>query len=271
MTREVQFIPPARRPVRWTLALSSRWPVGLTGLVMTLYGGLIALMLFYARGGKPEDDRALDEGPVLTAEARVTKVWLHRGSWLSGEPLDRISYDFQTANGEPQKGSSFAPARRYSVDDPMDVHYLEARPEINRAVGSRLCLLPDLVSPVMGFVVLPGLLLVLLWLQGAHDLRRMLATGDVAAAESVKVERVPWVIPVMLRARYRFRDRHAQWCEGRHWVPARSALGVRLTSDPTLPAVVHDRSHPEHSRLVVAPDFAPAANTRTEPQAARRA
>ena len=47
MTREVQFIPPARRHVRWTLALSSRWPLGLTGLLMTVYGGLIALMLFH--------------------------------------------------------------------------------------------------------------------------------------------------------------------------------------------------------------------------------
>ena len=96
---------------------------------------------------------------------------------------------------------------------------------------------------------LVGVLLVLLWLQGAHDLRRMMATGDVAAAEPLQVERVAWVIPVMLRARYRFRDRHAQWCEGRHWVPARSALGIRLTSDPSQLAVVHDRSHPAHSRL----------------------
>ena len=92
-----------------------------------------------------------------------------------------------------------------------------------------------------------------------------------SAAEPLQVERVAWVIPVMLRARYRFRDRHAQWCEGRHWVPARSALGIRLTSDPSQLAVVHDRSHPAHGRLVVPPDFVPMAGAPTEPQAARRA
>ena len=38
MTQEVQHIPPSRRHVRWVVALSARWPIGLIGLVMTIYG-----------------------------------------------------------------------------------------------------------------------------------------------------------------------------------------------------------------------------------------
>ena len=254
MTQEVQHIPPSRRHVRWVVALSARWPIGLIGLVMTIYGALIALMLFHADHGTAGDDDLLDRGPTARADGRVTEVVPYQGSWLSSQPSERVSYSFVAPGGQ-HTGFSFVPMDRFRVDDPISVVYLPGQMETNRADGGRLCLLGDYISPVIGFVVLPGLLLVLLWIQGAHTLRCTLAEGDVAAAQISSVERVAWVIPVMLRARYRFRDRSARWRDGHHWVLARSPIGVRLAAGDDEMSVIHDRDRPEFSRLVVPGDF----------------
>lgn len=270
MTREVHDIPPAPRRVRWVVVLAAGWPLGLTALVMTVYGGLIALMLFYAHDGKPYDDDALDMGPTVRTEGTVTEVVRRFESWLSGEPSERITYTFTTPGG-PQTGFSFVAENRYRATDSIGVNYLPGRAETNRAQDGRLCLLGDYVSPIIGFVVLPGLLLILLWTQGAHDLRRTLNAGDVAAAQITRVEKVAWVIPVMFRARYRFRDRHAQWRDGHHWITARSVLGTRLTACSGGVSVVHDRDHPQRSRLVVPSDFGHTARPGAPLQAAPRA
>ena len=244
-----------------------RWPLGLLGLSMTVYGGLVALMLFYAASGKQQDDALIDIGApdlggVATAEAVVTDAE-ETGAKIHGAPAERLSYTFRTERGVDFAGRSFGVAGAFRVGRFAKVDYLIDHPHINRLQQTRLCLIGDLVSPVLGLVVLPGLLLLLLWLQGALDLKRMMENGDAAVAHVDEVEHVGYVVPVMLRVRYRFRDTRAAWRQGVHWVRARSPLGVRLEGGSDRPVVLHDRVHPQHSRLVTSADFvaAPSAES----------
>ena len=153
--------------------------------------------------------------------------------------------------------------RRTEYNDELnrsyDVQYCVLDPKINRLAGIRISQFGDLVTPLLGFVVFPGLLLLLLWLQSIVDLKLTLARGDAGVAEITGAEPVAAVVPSMLRVRYRFRDYHARWCGGVHWVRARSPLGERLRAGEVQVVVIHDRRRPERSRLVVALDFVPGA------------
>lgn len=266
---EIQAIPPAQRLVRWTAIVTYRWPLGLSGAFLAVYGGLVALMLFHVQSGKLHDDARLDAA-AITTDAHIVEVRPVDTSLVEGHAAVRLTYEFHT-DGKRHEGHSFGANRDYVEGQVGQVELLADSPEINRFAGTRICLLGDMVSPVLTFAVLPGLILLGLWALGAVALRRMLSTGDVAAAEPIRVERVPVVVPTMLRAHYRFRDHHARWRVGRHWVRARSELGLRLSEVPSRFAVVHDRAHPERSRLVLAQDFAQFPRKANEPQAARRA
>jgi hypothetical protein len=271
MTCEVQDIPPVDRPVRWGVALSRRWPLGALGLVMVVYGGLFALMLFYVYSSKGQYDELLDRGPTRLAQAEGLRVLHGAGTLPQSGDADLVTYRFTTEKGIKSSGEVSAVAGEFQDAASAVVQYLEGRPKVNRLEGTRCGTRPDLYTPVLGLVVFPGFALVLIWLLGALQLRQMLGRGDVAAAEPIRVERVRWVVPMMLRADYRFRDHHARWCEGHHWVRAHSPLGMRLSEMPARLAVVHDRVHPGFNRLVLPEDFAVGPRSRTTPQAARRA
>ena len=274
MTCEVQDIPPVDRPVRWGVALSRRWPMGVVGLAMLVYGGLFALMLFYVYSSKGQYDELLDRG-LANGETKVAQTEVHVQSGVGKLPEggtgDHVAYRFTSERGVPASKTVDAPTGMFQNGVPADVEYLDGRPDVNRLKGMRCSTQPDYFTPVLGFVVFPGLALVLFWLLGVLQLRHMLVRGDVAAAEPIRVERVRWVVPVMLRADYRFRDHHARWCEGHHWVRAHSSLGVRLSEMPARLAVVHDRAQPGFNRLVLPEDFGGGPQSRATPQAARRA
>lgn len=256
MSREVHEIPPAPRIVRWRAVLWYRWPLGFAGLFMTVYFGLFALMLFHARGGKPQDDTKLDASPHRTRGTVITVETTT--ATLEGAPMDLVTYRF-TLPGQPDADESrcYLPAGRVTAGAQVDVVYVADETHINRIVDGRISLLGDWLTPVLGLLVAPGLLCGLLWLQGVHSLGNLLRYGDIAAAEVTQVQAVRFVLPTMLAVSYRFRDHHAQPCQGKHWVRRRSALGERLQVRSRRVAVVHGRRRATHSRLVMASDFVP--------------
>lgn len=269
MTILVREIPPAERRVRWSTLVWFRWPMGLLGVFLVVYGGLVALMLMFASGGKPRDDRRLDASDVLRSMALVTDVKPSE-AWLDDLPADRITYTFESQGGHAETGRTFGHQDSFVEGREYPVEYLPGETEKNRLVGTRIGLLEDMVSPVLGAVVLPGVLVLLLWLQSLWSLRMTLAHGDVAVARLTRIERVRGVVPVTVRAYYRFRDHHARWCEGAHWVRARSLLGEQMAQPQREVAVVHDRARPERSRLVTASDFAGSRPRQREGEAAQR-
>ena len=156
MTREVHDIPPAPRRVRWRAVLWHWWPMAFLGFVLAVYGGLLTLMLYLAAGGKPSDDRRLDQECEETS-GRVVRV-----EALHGRP-PRVHYDFQVTlrNGNQflQSGTSFLPgSESLKAEDPIQVEYLQTEPHKNRAKGGRLVILPPLLLMFFYGAFLPGLL-----------------------------------------------------------------------------------------------------------------
>ena len=74
MRRELHQIPPAPRTPRWPPVLWARWPLAFLAFVGAVYGGVITLMFFYARGGGLTADDATLDRAGKTAVATVTKV-----------------------------------------------------------------------------------------------------------------------------------------------------------------------------------------------------
>ena len=255
MTREVHDIPPAPRHVRWRAVLWHWWPVAFLGFMLAVYGGLITLMLFMAAGGKPSDDRRLDQQCVQTS-GLVTNVEI-----LHGRP-PRVYYDFQVVNKAGhrfrQSGFSFLPDGEALKDgDPIPIEYVQRWPSVSRAKGGRISILPPLLAFFFYGAFLPGMLCLVLWFAAVQRLRRLMTHGDVAVGDVVSYRLVPYILPLMYAVEYRFRDHHAKVHTTRHWVRARSALGDRLRANPGKVGVIHDRSGRGVSRLVMASDFAP--------------
>ncbi|CAN0501312.1 unnamed protein product, partial [Discosporangium mesarthrocarpum] len=108
--------------------------------------------------------------------------------------------------------------------------------------------------------VAPGALILLGWLAGLFQLRRVLMHGDVSAGRVLGVRPVRWILPEMLVVQYEFRDHRATIRRNRHWVRAHGALGSRLLHHPSprvndaLP-VLHDRRLPQWNRILLPQDF----------------
>jgi len=255
MTREVHDIPPAPRHVRWRAVLWHWWPVAFFGFMLAVYGGLFMLMLFLAAGGKPSDDRRLDQQCAQT-RGLVTSVRI-----LHGRP-PRVRYDFQVVNKAghrfPQSGESFLPgAETLNKGDRIQIEYIPSEPSLSRAKGGRILILPPLLSTFFYGAFVPGVVCLVLWLAAVWRLRRLMTHGDIAVGDEVSFRLVRFILPLMYAVEYRFRDHHAKMHTQRHWVRARSALGDRLRANPTKIGVVHDRRGRGVSRLVMASDFAP--------------
>jgi hypothetical protein len=257
MTREVHDIPPAPRLVRWRAVLWHRWPLAGMGAFLAVYFGLVALMLFHARGGKPRDDSRLAHSPHRT-EGRVIAVRDSHATW-DGEPAVVVTYRFTLPGESPHEAECFARHGRFAVGDRAPVRFLADETHVHCLEGGRLSLVGDWLTPVIALFVLPGLLCLLLWLQGVFALKAVLRDGDVAVARIVDVAPVRLVLPAAYAVRYEFRDHRAETRTGRHWVRARSTLGERIAARARRAIVVHSRVHPQHSRLVLAEDFLPQA------------
>lgn len=265
MTREVQGIPPAPRRVRWRSVVWYAWPLCFLALLLSVYGGVFDWMLFLAYSGKARDNERLDTERTERADGRVTRIEAN-GGWFDDLPAEDVEYEFHY-QGQPITGRHcFAPASKFNLEERVEVVVLPGDPHISRIEGTRLHLLPFFLSPGawLRWVVLPGCALLLLWFALVLRLRATMSRGDVAVAELQSVRRLRFVLPTMLSVSYSFRDHHAAVRKGRHWVPLRSPLGLRLEvmrrrEGPCRMPVVHSRSRPGHNRLAIADDFVRAS------------
>ncbi|MCA8958804.1 MAG: hypothetical protein KDC87_22190, partial [Planctomycetes bacterium] len=249
MTREIHDIPPSPRRVRHASVMWHWWPVALGALMFGVYGGLLTLMLFLARGGKQADDLKIDaDSRVVTGKVTRVEGGAHSGSGL--EPI-RISYDYVTHRGNTRMGRSFLHRPDLEVGAPIEIEYARNEPHISRARGGRIALVPPLHWIFMWGLLAPGAALALTWVFAVLRLRRLLSRGDVSVAEIRTVEGLRYVLPTMYRVSYVFRDHRAQQRTASHWVRARSPLGERVARAPRQMAVVHNRRGEGSSRLVM--------------------
>lgn len=292
MTLEVRDIPPAPRRVRWSAVVWHRFGLLLGGVLLTVYGGVLTLLLWIGDSSSYHQDAE----HRLDAEAQQTvgKVLsVEPGENWQGRPKDLVRFEFTTPDGRKETGVSFCTPESAAVGAEATVEFVREHPHISRLLGGHVVFGARLYEPAFWLTIAPGLVLLWLWIAGVLGLRRTLRDGDAAIAEPLEVRRLGLMLPTMLEVRFRFRDHHAQIREGRHWVRARSTLGQRLltagdrpkpararvlwrpgqplaTSEPTdwqtlrsggMPrlVVVHDRTFPHRNRLVAAADFVHAA------------
>lgn len=267
--RELQGIPPAPRRVRLGALLACRWPLLATGALLVVYGCLWSLMLWFAAGGKPSEQTALDLGPVATTTGRIEAV--DAPVEVGDRRLFRLTYRFSWGGTDWPAFKSFGTTPTFAVGDTVPIELLPGNPAVNRVVGTLLHVDLPILRPQAWLLVtvVPGGLMLLGWLASVFHLRRVIAYGDVGVATVTRIAPVRLVLPAVLRVDYEFKDHRAGLCRGRHWVRAHGALGVRLLRAlqgcriERVP-VLHDRRHPEWSRLAQAEDFALAAATPDE-------
>ncbi|MBK8098806.1 MAG: hypothetical protein IPK26_16965 [Planctomycetes bacterium] len=258
--RELQGIPPAPRQVRLGTLLACRWPLLATGALLVVYGCLWSLMLWFAAGAKPAEQRALDVGPVATTNGQVVAV--DAPVAVGDRQLFRLTYRFSWGGTDWHDFKSFGTTPNHAVGDTVQIELLPGNPATNRIVGTLLHIDLPILRPEAWLLVtvVPGCLLLLGWLASVFHLRRVIAYGDVGVATVTGIAPVRFVLPAMLRIDYEFKDHHAQPRRGRHWVRAHGGLGIRLQRAlhgcriERVP-VLHDRRHPEWSRLAQAEDF----------------
>ena len=258
--RELQGIPPAPRRVRLGALLACRWPLLATGALLVVYGCLWSLMLWFAAGAKPAEQRALDVGPVATTNAQIVAV--DAPVAVGGRQLFRLTYRFSWGGTDWPDFHSFGTTPIFSVGDTVPVELLPDNPATNRIVGTLLHIELPILRPEAWLLVtaVPGCLLLLGWLASVFHLRRVIAYGDVGVATVTGIAPVRFVLPAVLRVDYEFKDHRAATRHGRHWVRVHGALGIRLQRAlqgcriERVP-VLHDRRHPQWSRLAQGEDF----------------
>lgn len=272
MMHEVRSIPPAPRRIRLRPLLASRWPLLAVGGVMCVLGTLVAWLMFLQVGGKFSDTERLDRGPYTRVQAIVRKV--HEPFVAGGTTWRWVDYafDWQTeSHSIPMQGHSFVAGAAPAVGDRVDVDVLADEPNVHRIAGAALLIDRTYLHPRFWFaaVVAPGALVLLGWLAGAFQLRHVLAYGDVSVGYVVAIRPVRLVVPQMLRVDYQFRDHRAIARRNGHWVRVHGALGARLLAahadfgTEPLP-VLHDRRHPQLSRMLLPQDFLPESKRPTD-------
>jgi hypothetical protein len=225
------------------------WPFAFSGFILGVYGGLITLMLVFAAGGKPADDKLLDTHSEVVV-GLVTKV----EGGADGRPI-RPSYRFTTRSGRPLLNCrAFLDQKGIAENDPIEVEYVPGQPYINRPVGGKIALVPPLHLTFVWFFR-AGVLCFAIWLTAVWRLRRLMIHGDITVGTVTATHPVPYVMPTTLRVDYSYRDHNAHEKTASHWVRARSALGIRIAENPKQIAVLLGRSGPGVSRLVMADDF----------------
>jgi len=269
MMHEVRSIPTAPRRVRLGPLLAHRWPLLLLGGLCMMTGGLMAWMLFLAAGGKASDQYRLDQGPTISATAKIVRVEepLREGGqlvpWHDGVPRQTVHYTFRYRD---QDHAGQSPSRIGSclVGDSVTIELLPDEPNCNRIRGNQLVAQRGWLQPGNWLVsmVVPGALVLLGWLAGVFQLRQVLVHGDVSVGQVNAISHVRFVLPPMLQVCFEFRDHRAQLRRSRHWVREHSELGRRLLHQlhtgwfEPMP-VLHDRRLPQWSRMLLPLDFLP--------------
>ncbi len=253
MTATIRDIPPGPRRPRGIACIVRFWPMALGGGVLTVFGGLVTLMLWFnSIGGYSAVDAELDargipaEGVVLSVVPQPETVFR--------AAQERVEYRFLSPDG-PLKDVSFAPHGSYEIGDIVQLEYVPQQPFRSRLAAGRITVIHGYVGTSLLLTVVPGMALLLAWAAAAWQTRQLLRVGDVSLAQPVHVRLVPLVVPSMLLVRFHFRDRHARVREGEHWVRIHSGVGRRVLAGERRLAVVHDRERPWRLRLAAPEDF----------------
>ncbi|HZN40720.1 MAG TPA: hypothetical protein VFD82_18085 [Planctomycetota bacterium] len=265
MMHEVRSIPPAPRRVRLKSLVAHRWPLFAVGGSLVVLGMLIAWLMFLQSGGKMSDSARLDHDPKAVVDGRILTV-RRAGTW-DGKQWDEVLYEFTWINTGLQttlSRTSFVAAGTCAVGSSVQIEVLVDEPNVSRVLGGILA--QDwrwLHAPFwIGTMALPGAFLLLAWLAGFFQLRRVLVHGDVSVGRVTAIANVRFVLPEMLRVTYEFRDHHAVARVNSHWVRAHSPLGERLERQmhtgwlEPMP-VLHDRRMPQWNRMLLPRDFLP--------------
>lgn len=258
MMHEVRSIPPAPRRIRLRPLFAHRWPLLAIGALLSIAGALLAWLMFLQAGGKPGDQRRLENGPTKLVPGRVMAV-----DHADGRARQQVHYRFEWSD-QTRQGSSSAPVGAFLADTDIEVEVLLEEPGINAAKGTLLFVDHAWLTPRfwLGLLAVPGGLVLLGWLAGSFQLRQVLVHGDTTVGRVTAIEVVRGVLPEMLRVRYEFRDHRATLRKGSHWVRVHGELGARLLRQlrsarfESMP-VLHDRRLPQWNRLMLPQDFLP--------------
>lgn len=227
-----------------------RWIVGLFGgLSLSTLLLISALYLSYGSDLTSFADEALDReaASVTGTISRVEETSLMIGDqgWL------RVHFEFMDLEGSSHSGHSLLRATDYAVGGRCRVEFLASDPETNRLAGASRQIQAPILDMVMGWLLLPGILLFLVWLQGLVGLRSLLRDGKSTTASITNLRAYAWINPAQLRVDFEFRDHagvaYAAW----HWVAKKGALGRALFDEGLKhPEVIFDEQNPKMCRLV---------------------
>jgi len=230
--------------------------------MLGLFGGLsmltlLAINLVYLIFGADVTslaDEALDfsaasiRGEIVSIEP----TFLHAGdgSWLQAQ------YRFTDFTGRMREGRALLRQTHLEPGDDCWIEFLANDPATNRLRGTTRQIQAPLLDFVLRWVLLPGTLLFLFWLQGVIRLRSMLRSGPATLAKVESLRRYAWINPPQLRVDYSFLDHRSREHHAWHWIRRQSQLGRELYDhDLSMPAVVFDESRPSRSWLVGADSF----------------
>jgi hypothetical protein len=261
-------LPRPPRHVPWRVALRSWGRFGTFACAM-LATSLLGLLVFWAQDDfrSPRDDWRLDAAPApAVANAHITAVQHVRSK--DGRRIARscASYTFLDAAGVERHGRSWLSGSAPEVDAVVGVEYLPDDPGTNRLLGSNSSYLARILPNYAGFLLLPELLLMGLWLTRAYRVRTVLRHGRATTATLVHCRR-----PddrrrkrrhYAVRFRYHGNDGtdHEGWQYTSLGTPLDRVLAQAAVNAPLDGAfVVHDEMNAGRARLVTAAEVSEAA------------
>lgn len=240
---------PPRRP-RLRTVLHTRWLAGLYGGLSLLT--LLVIIIAYASYGADLTsfaDEALDrssatvQGEIIDIEP--TSLLIGGSTFLS------LHYRFADLSGKLQQSRSLLRESPLEPGDSCWIEYLRDDPLTSRLRGTTRQIQAPLLDLVIRWILLPGIVLFMFWLQGVLRLRGLLSSGLATHAKITRLGRNRWLSPPQLRVEYSFLDHQGGEHHGQHWVAMRSSLGQQLDRENlSTPAVIYDEANPKRSRLV---------------------
>jgi hypothetical protein len=227
-----------------------RWLLGLFGgLCLLTLLSITSIYLAYGSDLTSFADEALNVS-ATSVTGTVTEV--EESSLSLGErPWLRIYFEFSDLLGMPHRGHSLLRDSDFAVGGRCRVEFLQSDPSTNRLAGTNRQIQAPVLDLVLGWLLLPGTILFLVWLQGIIRLRSLLRDGNSTTATVTGLRPCAWINPAQLRVDFEFRDHGGALHKGWHWVSRRGALGRKLVDeDFEHPEVIFDEHNPSMCRLV---------------------
>jgi hypothetical protein len=177
--------PPRQVPAQVAKAAmgGGSWSGPLIGLVFGAFGMVFVTVFFPWRFW---DDWRLASGDARTARGVITEE-TKTNLTLNKRRVMEYGFQFSTEDNRPRRGHCFTTGRQWSVNTPVSVRYLPARPELACVEGARLSQSGwggafVIIFPLIGGAILIGSV------TNRQMTKRLLQSGTVTEAEVVSVE-----------------------------------------------------------------------------------